>query len=182
MIIDCHVHACAATPGHGSLSERLLRQWSTRFMRWRLGITAPYGEPLERQAEARLVETVNGVELLDRAVVLALDAVHDRDGRLNVANTHFHVTNDYAWESVPATPQAAVRRLGPPLPQGRGGRAGTLCGTRGGARQVAADRAGLRPGGRTLPAVLRGPGPAPAAAALSHRRRAVLAQPEPLRG
>src|SRR5947209_13365513 len=98
MIIDCHVHAIACTPGRGSLSEKLLRQWNIRLLRRRLGVTAPYGEPLERQAEARLVETVDAVGELDRVVVLALDAVHDRDGNLDAANTHLHVTNDYVWE------------------------------------------------------------------------------------
>lgn len=98
MIIDCHVHAIACTPGHGSLSEHLLRQWNVRFLRRRLGVTAPYGEALERQAEEKLVETVGEAEMLDRVVILALDAVYGADGLLDPGRTHLHVTNDYAWE------------------------------------------------------------------------------------
>jgi predicted TIM-barrel fold metal-dependent hydrolase len=39
--------------------------------------------------------------LLDAAVVLAFDAVHDEDGRLDEANTHLYVTNDYVADLVP---------------------------------------------------------------------------------
>jgi predicted TIM-barrel fold metal-dependent hydrolase len=35
---------------------------------------------------------------IDKAVVLAFDAVHDRDGRFDAANTHLYVTSDYAWD------------------------------------------------------------------------------------
>src|SRR5689334_10463614 len=98
MIIDCHVHVCAMTPGHGSASELLMRRWSIRFIRWRLGLTPENGEPLERDVEAKLVETVNGTPELDAAVVLAFDAVYQPDGQPDPANTHLYVTNDYAAE------------------------------------------------------------------------------------
>ncbi|HEV3262767.1 MAG TPA: amidohydrolase family protein [Gemmataceae bacterium] len=98
MIIDCHVHVVATTPGHGSLSRRLLKKRALRFIRRRLGLTGDDGEPLERGAEAKLVETIDGAEMLDAVVVLAFDAVHDRDGKLDRDNTHLYVTNDYVWE------------------------------------------------------------------------------------
>lgn len=98
MIIDCHVHAVAATPGHGSLSPRLLRQWNSRLMLWRLGVRGAYGEAMEREAEHRLIETVNQTPEVDAAVVLALDAAHDGNGQIDPENTHLYVTNDYAWE------------------------------------------------------------------------------------
>jgi predicted TIM-barrel fold metal-dependent hydrolase len=97
VIIDCHVHVCATTPGHGSMSGRLQRSLAFRFMRWRLGIKG-YDEATERQIEAMLVATVEQTTLLDAAVVLAFDAVHDADGRLDEPNTHFYVTNDYVIE------------------------------------------------------------------------------------
>jgi predicted TIM-barrel fold metal-dependent hydrolase len=95
MIIDCHVHACADTPGHGLLSSRLRRSLTARFMRWRLGISASAGEPFERAAEARLLETIDGARPLDAAVVLAFDAVYEPEGRLDADNTHLYVSNDY---------------------------------------------------------------------------------------
>jgi predicted TIM-barrel fold metal-dependent hydrolase len=94
MVIDCHVHICAAVPGHGWMSNRLQKSLAFRFMRWRLGIKG-YDADTEKQLEGKLVETIDQNARLDRAVVLAFDAVHDRDGRLDEANTHLYVTNDY---------------------------------------------------------------------------------------
>lgn len=98
MIIDCHVHAVADTPGHGRISAKLRRSLTFRFLRWQLGIRSSKGEAFEREAEARLVSTVNSAHPLDAAAVLAFDAVYDREGRLDEANTHLHVTNDYVVE------------------------------------------------------------------------------------
>src|SRR5579871_5318633 len=98
MIIDCHVHVCATTPGHGRTSPRLIHSPLFCFMRWRLGLPWDNGPPIERAVADKLVETVHGAEMLDAAVVLAFDAVYDREGRFDTANTHLYVTNDYAWE------------------------------------------------------------------------------------
>src|SRR5579885_3664201 len=98
MIIDCHVHAIAATPGHGHLSDYLLRQWNIRFLRWRMGVTSRDPQTLESQAKSRLLQTINATSELDAVVALALDAVYDRDGNRNDASTHLYVSNDYVAE------------------------------------------------------------------------------------
>ncbi|HZK81828.1 MAG TPA: amidohydrolase family protein [Humisphaera sp.] len=97
MILDVHVHISATTPGHGSMSPRLLKSIPFRFMRWKFGIVGT-DESSERALEATLAETITGASKLDAAVVLAFDAVHDRDGRMDEANTHLYVTNDYVIE------------------------------------------------------------------------------------
>ena len=97
MILDLHVHVSAFTPAHGGMSRRILDSVPFRFMRWRLGIKDE-GEATERAIEAKLVRTIDETQKLDAAVVLAFDAVHDRDGRLDEANTHLRVTNDYVIE------------------------------------------------------------------------------------
>jgi predicted TIM-barrel fold metal-dependent hydrolase len=97
-VVDCHVHVCATTAGHGSVSSHLFKRWTFRFIRWRLGLTSDNGERLEREVEAKLVETVQGTEMLDAVVVLAFDAVYDEDGNFDAANTHLYVTNDYVGE------------------------------------------------------------------------------------
>ncbi len=97
MIIDCHVHLCAFSPGQGSTSERLLNSLAFRFMRWRLGIM---GEP-DATTEAKLVDILNRAideTNLDAIVLLAFDAVHDSAGNFDAANTHLYLTNDYAIE------------------------------------------------------------------------------------
>lgn len=97
MILDMHVHICATTPGHGSMSDRLFNSAIFRFMRWRFDIHER-SEAAERKLEQRLADTIRGAARLDAAVVLAFDAVHDRDGRKDEANTHLYVTNDYVIE------------------------------------------------------------------------------------
>jgi len=94
MIIDCHVHISACTPGHGIMSERLLNSIPFRFMQWKFGL---HGASLKTELalEQLLVRTLNDTTELDAAVVLAFDAVHTGVGAFDEPNTHFYVTNDY---------------------------------------------------------------------------------------
>src|SRR5262245_21691963 len=104
MKVDCHVHICADTPEHGFLSRSLRRTIGFRFMRWRLGLLSQDGEPAERALEAKLVETVRQTRELDAVVLLAFDAVYDRDGNRS-KRTQFHVTNDYVASLCERYPQ-----------------------------------------------------------------------------
>ncbi|MGH7177370.1 MAG: amidohydrolase family protein, partial [Tepidisphaeraceae bacterium] len=79
------------------MSERLLRSAAFRFMRWKFGLTGA-DESTERALEATLARTIGETRTLDAAVVLAFDAVHDPQGRLDEQNTHLYVTNDYVIE------------------------------------------------------------------------------------
>ena len=97
MIVDCHVHVCAFTPGNGSTSAKLRNSLPFRFMRWRLRAKG-YDANTEVQIRDRLLDVINATPKLDAAVVLAFDAVHDEEGRFDEANTHLYVTNDYVME------------------------------------------------------------------------------------
>jgi predicted TIM-barrel fold metal-dependent hydrolase len=97
MIIDCHVHISACTPGHGSMSSRLLNSIPFRAMRWKFGLVGN-DERTERALEGKLVELIAQTPELDAVALLAFDAVYDRDGRIDQANTHLYVTNDYVIE------------------------------------------------------------------------------------
>lgn len=79
------------------MSPRLLKSIPFRFMRWKFGIEGT-DERSERALEAKLAETISGATGLDAAVVLAFDAVFDKQGRMDEANTHLYVTNDYVIE------------------------------------------------------------------------------------
>jgi predicted TIM-barrel fold metal-dependent hydrolase len=105
MIIDCHVHAIAAAPGHGHLSDYLLSRWNVRFLRWWMGVTSRDPATLEQQAESHLLETINSTPGLDAAVVLAFDAVYDQDGNRDDSNTHLYVSNDYVVELASRNPK-----------------------------------------------------------------------------
>lgn len=98
MLVDCHVHLCAFTPGRGHMSQKVLKSVPFRFMRWRLGVDG--GEPdvaTENQLAETLIKLLDESDL-DAAVLLAFDAVHTPDGQLDMANTHLYLTNDYAIE------------------------------------------------------------------------------------
>jgi predicted TIM-barrel fold metal-dependent hydrolase len=97
MVIDCHVHVCALTPGRGSMSKRLLDSLPFRFMRWRFGMRGD-DAGMERDLAALLVRTIDATEMLDAVVVLAFDGVYDASGNLDEARTHLYVTNDYVAE------------------------------------------------------------------------------------
>jgi uncharacterized protein len=97
MVIDCHVHAAAMLPGHGSTSARLLKTLPFRFIRWRLGMSGN-DEVMERGMEAKLAEAIKGTPEIDAAVVLAFDGVYDDRGEFDSANTHLFVTNEYVIE------------------------------------------------------------------------------------
>lgn len=99
MIIDCHVHVCAATHGRGVMSQQLRWRPSFVFMRWRLGVSFTADDArLERDIENLLARTVQQTPELDAAVILALDRYYDNDGRPNDDRTHIHVANDYVAE------------------------------------------------------------------------------------
>jgi predicted TIM-barrel fold metal-dependent hydrolase len=97
MIIDCHVHVSALTPGHGMMSAKLLDSIAFRFMQRRLNLPGR-DAATERALEAKLAETIDGAEKLDAAVILAFDAVHTDDGAIDLSKTHLYVTNDYVIE------------------------------------------------------------------------------------
>jgi predicted TIM-barrel fold metal-dependent hydrolase len=103
MIVDCHVHIAACTPGHGHMSEKLLHSAAFRFMQWRFGISGA-SEFTERALEQKLVETIEQSPI-DKAVVLAFDAAYTRDGAVDVANTHLYVTNSYVMQLTQAHPK-----------------------------------------------------------------------------
>jgi predicted TIM-barrel fold metal-dependent hydrolase len=96
MIIDCHVHIAACMPGHGHMSPRLLKSIPFQFMQWKFRLRGASRET-ETALEQKLVEAIQTSEL-DAVALLAFDAVHDCDGKLDLDNTHLYVTNDYVIE------------------------------------------------------------------------------------
>ena len=98
MVIDCHVHLSATAVSHGRMSQKLLASLPFRFMRWRIGLN-PESAEFDGQVVALVDQLIQDTDGLDAAVMLAFDAVHDRDGRIDDANTHLHVTNDYVIDA-----------------------------------------------------------------------------------
>lgn len=94
MRIDCHVHISAFQPGHGAMSPRLVRSLPFRFLRWHFSI-GQLDESADAKLESLLVDQLNACDELDAAVVLAFDAVYDKQGNRDDVNTHLFIENDY---------------------------------------------------------------------------------------
>lgn len=94
MRIDCHVHLSAVGAGRGKMSPRLLRSLPFRFLRWKFDLPEPDESIDEKLAELLSSQLAHCAEL-DAAVVLAFDAVHDKDGVRDEFGTHLELTNDY---------------------------------------------------------------------------------------
>jgi uncharacterized protein len=97
MILDCHVHVCAFSIEHGSTSRRILDSLAFRFMGWRLGISG-FDPASEARLAAHLATLIDQTTQLDAVVILAFDAVHTPEGKLDEVNTHLYVKNDYVIE------------------------------------------------------------------------------------
>ena len=76
MILDCHVHIAACTPGHGSMSPRLLKSVAFKFMQWRFGIKGAT-RATEAALLQKLIETIDETTKLDAAVV---ESAHEGSG------------------------------------------------------------------------------------------------------
>jgi len=97
MILDCHVHVCAFSIEHGSTSRRIVDSLAFRFMGRRLGIRG-FDPASEAYLAEHLARVIDQTEHLDAVVVLAFDAVHTPEGKLDELNTHLYVKNDYVIE------------------------------------------------------------------------------------
>lgn len=104
MIIDCHVHLAASSPGNGLISERLGSSPGFSIIRWKYGLRT-----ISTASESRLLGAFKamlaGCTLVDHVVVLAFDAVHSTDGQLDRERTHLYVTNDYVMRLATHNPR-----------------------------------------------------------------------------
>lgn len=95
MVIDVHTHLCAIGEG-GDTSESLINSIAFRYMRYHMGIRGDRSK-WQDQLWSTYLKLVNESGL-DRAVLLAFDAVHDTEGRLDEPNTHLYLRNEFVAE------------------------------------------------------------------------------------
>jgi uncharacterized protein len=106
MKIDCHVHLIGVSERSGCyVSPRMKKSPSFVYLKRKFGlhkISSP--ETQEQVYLDRLVSYVEGSEL-DRAVLLALDAVHDGGGQADWGRTQTYVSNDYVHSACKRYPE-----------------------------------------------------------------------------
>ena len=103
-LIDVHVHLAGLPDGRNGcfISKKMLKSPLFRFMAWRLGLS--FGDP-ERANQIyleRLIRSIEDSTVLDKAVVLGMDGVYDRNGRLDESATDFLISNDHVLSTVAA--------------------------------------------------------------------------------
>lgn len=105
-LIDCHVHLAALPDGSNGcyISPKMLRSPLFRFLLWKHRL--PQNDPPranQKYLDALLVE-LRASRHVQQAVLLGMDGVYDRQGRLSWAQTDFLIGNDYVLRTAKAYP------------------------------------------------------------------------------
>jgi len=95
-VIDVHVHLISFSEKNGAFISEKLR----RNPLFKMYIIAKYkysgdDEAFDRHYAERLADEVRASKTTDLAVLLALDGVYDRAGKLDTSRTHVYVSNEY---------------------------------------------------------------------------------------
>ncbi len=93
------MHICAVRPESGQFSDSLYYSAAFRYIRRHLGVKTK-DAAAEQLVVRRLAEAMEGTPRLDAAVILAFDAIHDEDGKIDLGRTHLYVKNEFALEVV----------------------------------------------------------------------------------
>ncbi|MFO8073142.1 MAG: amidohydrolase family protein [Polyangia bacterium] len=106
MKIDLHVHLDLGSPPGGNFFRGVSHRVGSWYLRRRLKI-GKTADPRERErcVAERLSALVRGSEI-DRAVLLAFDAVHSPNGEIDPKRTLLHVSNDAAARVCARAPDA----------------------------------------------------------------------------
>lgn len=107
-MIDTHVHLAALPEGDNGcyISPRLLQSPLFRLLFWKHGYSARDAHATNTQYVADLRRELAASTHVQQAVILGLDGVYDTRGRLNLADTHFLVSNRYVLDVARQAPSA----------------------------------------------------------------------------
>ncbi len=107
MVIDVHVHV-AGTGSHSScfISEKLRKSPAYLLMLATTGHL--FGTVNDETIQEHILQTLRGASLVQRAVFLALDMIHDNQGRALPHKTHLYVPNDYVARMVSLEPRSLL--------------------------------------------------------------------------
>ncbi len=96
-LIDCHVHLAALPDAaNGCLvSARMLRSPLFRFLLWKHDLPARDPVAANHKYVMSLLGELRASRHVAKAVLLGMDGVYDRDGRPDLQDTDFLVSNDY---------------------------------------------------------------------------------------
>lgn len=105
-LIDCHVHLAALPDGDNGcfISAKTLKSPLFRFLLWKHGLSPDKPREANQTYLADLLTELRASRHVDKAVLLGMDGVYDRNGRPNQAHTDFLISNDYVLKTAQAHP------------------------------------------------------------------------------
>jgi len=107
-LTDVHVHLAALPDGDNGcyISRRMLRRPLSRFLAWQYSVDLSKPSDANEFYVKRLLRELNRSERVKRAVLLGMDGVYDKDGRLDQARTDFLISNRYVLQVAKSHPDS----------------------------------------------------------------------------
>ena len=105
-VIDCHVHLAAFSDQENGcyISPKILRSPLFKFLLWKHGLNAASPGAANQKYVDDLLNELRASQYVGKAVLLGMDGVYDKDGRLDQKGTEFVVSNDYVLNMVTRYP------------------------------------------------------------------------------
>lgn len=105
-ITDCHVDLAAFPEGDNGcyISPNMLRSTLFKFLLWKHGLNPDRPQAANQKYVDDLLKELRASHYVGRAVLLGMDGVYDRQGRLDQNATEFMVSNEYVLSMARAYP------------------------------------------------------------------------------
>jgi len=105
-MIDCHVHLAAFSEGSNGcyISPRMSGSPVFKFLLWKHGLSGLTPGAANQRYIDNLLEELRASQYVGQAVLLGMDGVYDRKGRLDYQSTEFLVSNDYVLTTAQTYP------------------------------------------------------------------------------
>ena len=96
-LIDCHVHLAALPDGNNGcmISSHMLKSPLFRFLLWKHQLSPTNPAAANHKYLQDLLRELRASQHVGKAVLLGMDGVYSKDGRLDQQTTEFLISNDY---------------------------------------------------------------------------------------
>ena len=105
-LIDCHVHLAALPDGNNGcmISSNMLKSPLFRFLLWKHQLSPTNPAAANHKYLQDLLRELRESRHVRKAVLLGMDGVYTKDGRLNQQATDFLISNDYVLKQAQEFP------------------------------------------------------------------------------
>ena len=106
-LIDCHVHLAALPEGNNGclISSSMLKSPLFRFLLWKHQLSPSDPAAANRNYIQDLLGELRASHHVQQAVLLGMDGVYTREGRISHQATEFLISNDYFFSKPKHTPR-----------------------------------------------------------------------------